>query len=348
MDDTKDDTEAAAPERGSSRHSGEAGVSVAFGAAVTTVSTAQAALIDAVVDLVVEVRDRVLRRRGLVGTDLGRTAAKEVLAEAKRCAVLEVQVKGGYGVQEARGLVGLAVTPHRLRDVISGGMRRGEASWPLVQHFWQGSGQLTEDQRHLVATSLFGEDEGLAVEERRDADGRLRVGEAWSHAEFRAACDREVTAAEGLDVAAERERRRRAYAARTTHLRLHDDGTGSLSIRGPATTMAAIYQRIDTGARNARSSGDERTLGHARAPGAPGQDGGTPRGQHQPSTRPDVHHPAGSDRGHADARLHPVPARPGGGRPADAPGPGQPCRVCRLRRSRRSDRATATRPATAP
>ena len=242
----------------------EAEVSVRFGAAMSTVSTAQAALIDAAVALVIEVRDRVLVRKGLVGVELGRTTAKDVLAEVKRCAVLEVQIKGGYGVQEARSLVGLALAQHRLRGVITEGMRRGEASWPLVQHFWQGSGQLTEDQRHLVATSLFGDDEDLAVEERRDVDGRLRVGEAWSHAEFRAACDREITAAEGLDVAAERERRRRAYAARTAHLRLHDDGTGTLSIRGPVTTLAAIHERIDTGARNARGSGDERTLANLR------------------------------------------------------------------------------------
>ena len=81
-------------------------------------------------------------------------ACREVCAEVKRCAVLEVQIKGGYGVQEARSLVGLALAQHRFRGVITEGMRRGEASWPLVQHFWQGSGQLTEEKWGTSADEL--------------------------------------------------------------------------------------------------------------------------------------------------------------------------------------------------
>lgn len=250
----------ASPPSGSS----EALECAAFGDAVQASCAAQAGVLEAAVDLVIEVRDRVLARRELVGVELGKTAAKSVLADVKRCAVTEVQLKAGYGVTEARTLVALALAAERLRDVITDSMRRGESVWPLVRHFWETSAQLTDDQRFLVATALFGLDEGLAVPERLDPDGGLLTGEAWSHDSFTAACDREVAACEGIDVIAERERRRRAYAARTASLRLNDDGTGTLSVRGPIASLAAVYQRIDKGARNARAQGDERTLANLR------------------------------------------------------------------------------------
>lgn len=242
----------------------EAEACSAFGVALAEVSASQAAVVDAAVDLVVEVRDGVLERKGLTAVELGGTAVRSVLAEVKRCAVLEVQVKAGYGVSEARTLVALALTSVRLREVLTGAMRRGEASWPLARRFWESSANLTDDQRHLVAGALFGTEEGIAVPERLGPDGQLLLGRAWSHDEFIAACDLEVTACEGVDVTAERERRRRAYAGRSTSMRLNDDGTGTLSVRGPAAAMAAVYQRVDKGARNARALGDERTLANLR------------------------------------------------------------------------------------
>lgn len=247
-----------------SEASSEASECVAFGRALNAARAGQAAVLDAAVDLVLEVRERVLQKKQLVGVELGRTAARSVLADVKRCAVTEVQLKAGYGVTEARTLVALALAPDRLREVITGSMRRGESAWTQARHLWETSSQLTDDQRFLVATSLFGLDEGLAVPERLDLGGRLLAGVPWSHDSFTAACDREVAACEGIDVIAERERRRRAYAARAASLRLNDDGSGTLSVRGPLASLAAVYQRIDKGARNARALGDERTLANLR------------------------------------------------------------------------------------
>lgn len=235
-----------------------------FGEAVAAACAQQAAVIDAAVDLLLEVRDRVLERKRLTGVELGKTQARTVLADIKRCAVTEVRVKAGYGRAEARTLVAIALAPERLRAVLTGTMRRGEASWALVRYFWESSGALDDDQRYLVASSLFGTDPGLAVEERLDPDGTLLLGVAWSHEEFTAACDREVTGAEGVDVVAERERRRRAYAKRAATVRFNDDGTATLSVRGPAATVAAVAQRIDRGGRNAGALGDERTLANLR------------------------------------------------------------------------------------
>ena len=100
--------------------------------------------------------------------------------------------------------------------------------------------------------------------DRLDPDGNLSA-EPWGHARFAAALDAEVTACESSDPAAERARRARAYAARRMTLKVHDDGTATLRITGPAATMVGAYQRHDRSARNLRKGGDPRTLDQLRA-----------------------------------------------------------------------------------
>lgn len=56
----------------------------ALGEALAQVCRAQAAVVDAAVDLVVEVRARVLERRGLTGSEPGGATARSLLAEIRR------------------------------------------------------------------------------------------------------------------------------------------------------------------------------------------------------------------------------------------------------------------------
>src|SRR5690606_37868401 len=48
-------------------------------------------------------------------------------------------------------------------------------------------------------------------------------------------------------------------------MRVHDDGTATLTVRCALTTGAAVYQRIDRCSRALRAGGDPRTLAQLRA-----------------------------------------------------------------------------------
>ncbi len=226
-------------------------------------SAADAAMIEAVVDVVEAVRERLLESKGLVGVELGRGQERSLDAEVRRAAVAEVEVLLGFGLTESQALVGVASAAGDLRAVILEALRRGDVTWPMVRVFWESSSRLGDSQRLLVATALFGQDRGLACEERLGPDGEL-ITRPWGDGSYRKACEREVRACEGTDVAGERERRRRAYARRRASIRVHDDGTATLSVTGPAVTMAAVHQRVERVARLLRGAGDERSLDNLR------------------------------------------------------------------------------------
>ena len=213
------------------------------------------------------VRDAVLDRRGLVGVELGRTQSASVEQEVRNLAVAELQLATGLGVTEARTMVTAAMAPSALRTVVDVALRSGEASWSLVRAFFERTTGLSAEQRMLVALALFGDDASLAHEDRLDPDGDLHRL-PWGHARFRAALDAEVTACESTDPDSERERRAKAYARRRVTLKVHDDGTATLRISGPAATLVAINQRVDRTARTLRREGDERNLDQLRTDSA--------------------------------------------------------------------------------
>lgn len=124
---------------------------------------------------------------------------------------------------------------------------------------------LSSDQKALVATALFGTEQALAAVERLDPDGDLQLGTPWPQAPFEAALTREVTACKGTDTTAERERRRRAYAARRASVRVHDDGTGTFSVRGPLHKILAAHARHDDVARSLRAAGHPDSLARLAA-----------------------------------------------------------------------------------
>lgn len=225
---------------------------------------ADAALVTSAVGIVDHCRPRVLERRGWLGVELNKTQQRGLLSETKRAAITEIQAATGFTTVEATSLVTLAMARSDLVSLVVEALLRGEASWAQVRRFvdkaFSGARDLSDDQRLLVATALFGTDEALAAPERLDPDGRLPVGEPWSHARYEAALDREVTACEGSDVAAEREKRARAYRSRRAWVRVHDDGTATLTIRGPAVPVVGTWARFDHIARNLRAGGADNTL----------------------------------------------------------------------------------------
>ncbi len=223
-----------------------------------------ARLLEAVADLIAAVEVAVLERKGLIGAELRRSQARVVDAEVRRLAVAEVEVALGFSVTEARHVVAVVSSGSELLGLVMDALRRGEVSWWMVRSFWDRTASLGPEARLLVAWALFGKDAATAAEERLDPDGELRVG-PWPQSCFDAALGREVEACRGQDVAGEREARRRAYARRRASVRLHEDGTATLSVTGPAATVVAAGQRVDRCARVLRRAGDSRTLQQLRA-----------------------------------------------------------------------------------
>ena len=196
--------------------------------------------------------------------ELSTTERRRWRTEAKRLCVAEVRVRLGLGEREARALIGVSCAPADVRDHVLGALGRAEVSWGLVRGFWERCGRLPADRVGLVAASLFGDEPETAAPERLDADGGL--GDApWQHADYWAALEREAVRVEGQDVQAERERRRAAYRARRSWLSVHDDGTATLSVTGPLTTMAGIHARVEHAVRALRKAGDPRTLDQLRS-----------------------------------------------------------------------------------
>lgn len=229
-------------------------------------SILDAAMLRSVRSIVDATRDHVLDRRDWIGLELNRTQTRAVRADVKRAAIGEVQHSLGFTVTEATSLVGLAMTGSNVVDLTVDALRRGEVTWAQVRRFWESaaapSRDLSAEQRELVAQALFGTTESLAAVERFDEDGMLQLRTPWDHTAFDAALEREVTACEGADVESERARRQRAHQSRKARVRVHDDGTATLIVRGPAVSIVGIHDRYDSIARNLRGQGHENPLHH--------------------------------------------------------------------------------------
>ncbi|AXH95227.1 hypothetical protein [Ornithinimicrobium avium] len=222
-------------------------------------SRAEADLVVAVRGVVERVQERERERRAGRGGPL--TGGSRALSRGVRLAAIgEIEVALGFSAWEAGLLVRAATAAEPLAGMVDAALRAGETTWVQVRWFYEKTASLEDDRRLLVAAALFGDDPGLAAGDRLGPDGDLH-GRAWSVPSFRAALDAEVTACRGSDVAAERAARARAYAARRTWTRVHEDGMATLSIRGPVASVLAAGQRLERGARGVRAAGDPRTLG---------------------------------------------------------------------------------------
>lgn len=229
-----------------------------------TRSGLDARLIEAARMIVAVTGDELLAHKGFSSVDeLTASQRRSWRAEAKSVACEEVRAALGCGITEARHIVGMACAPLTVRTHLLGALDRGEASLVQARAFWKRCGALPVEDAEAISESLFGSDPATAVPERLDPDDRLK-DRPWHDADFTAAVEREAVRAEGKDVVAERERRRRAYAARRAEMMVCDDGTGMLTLTGPLVSMVAIHARIDRVARLLRKKGDPRTLDQLR------------------------------------------------------------------------------------
>ncbi|WP_151524473.1 hypothetical protein [Serinicoccus kebangsaanensis] len=228
-------------------------------------SRAERRLLEVARELVAATGETLLGQKGFSSVEeLTAAERRRWRAEAKRLCVAEIRLRLGVGEREARAMTGLACAPADVRDQVLGALGRGEVTWSLVRGFWQRCGPLPAERAGLVAEVLFGTDPSTAAPERLDPDGDLRT-EPWQHTDYWATLEREAVRAEGEDVQAERERRRAACRRRRSWMSVHDDGTATMSITGPLTTMAAIHARVERAARALRKAGDERTLDQLRS-----------------------------------------------------------------------------------
>ena len=228
-------------------------------------SRLDADLLLAVRQVVQTCRAGVVADQGWDDTELTPGQGRTVQRDTKRRAITETFTALGLRTAEATTLVSLSMAAEEVQETVLAALDRGETRWTAqVQRFWEmtnsSARKLSEDQKLLVAMALFGTDPALAAVERFDPDGELTEDQPWPQAAFEAALTREVTACEGTDVVAEREKRRRAYRERRARIRVHDDGTATLIITGPVHKILAVHARHDDIARTLRSQGHPDTL----------------------------------------------------------------------------------------
>lgn len=228
-------------------------------------SLLDARMIMATTDLLGEAGTKALALKGFVSVDeLTATQRRQWRAHTKAVARLELEMRLGCSSSEARHLVGVASAPVVIRRLVVDALERGEASWEQIRLYWRKAGPLPHEAAEVVAETLFGTEVAIAAVERLDAEGAL-TRQPWQAAEFVAALQREVVRAQGVDVAAERERRRAAYEARTAEIVVSDDGSAVLTVVGSTLSLCAVHQRLDRAARLLRGQGDPRTLAQLRS-----------------------------------------------------------------------------------
>ncbi|MFX0539774.1 hypothetical protein ACOJ08_14230 [Ornithinimicrobium sp. Y1847] len=238
--------------------SGVSPVIVGVGQAHRAVREAEARLLSCIGQAYEQTRARVIARRDKVGVELSATAADQLHRETRACLVLELETALGVREHDARTLVSIATHGHQLQDILTATITAAETTLAQACRFWVTTAGLSSEQQVLIALVMYGPDPAVAATERLDHHGQFHH-QPWAHAEHEAALAREVMAAKGTDPASERARRMQAYNDRYTRVRINDDGTATLTIRGPAPTVIAAGQRLDAAATTLKVDGDERT-----------------------------------------------------------------------------------------
>ncbi|MGD8151166.1 hypothetical protein ACQE92_15555, partial [Ornithinimicrobium sp. Y1694] len=233
-------------------------VIVGVGEAHRAVREAEALLLSSIGAAYEQTRARVMARRDKVGVELSATAADQLHRETRACLVLELETALGVREYDARTLVSIATHGHQLQDILTSTITAAEATLAQVCRFWVATAGLSSEQQVLIGLVMYGPDPAVAASERLDPQGQFHH-QPWAHAQHEAALAREVMAAQGSDPASERARRMQAYNDRYTRVRINDDGTATLTIRGPAPTVIAAGQRLDAAATTLKVEGDERT-----------------------------------------------------------------------------------------
>ncbi|RIK12752.1 MAG: hypothetical protein DCC50_13035 [Acidobacteria bacterium] len=225
--------------------------------------TDDADLVEAVREVVERVEEVERQRRAERGGPVGR-GSRALSRTVRLTAMGDIEVALGFSAWEAGLLITAATAEEALARMVDGALRSGEATWVLVRLFYEKTASLEDEQRLLVAAALFGDDPELAAADRLDPEDQLH-GAPWSVPRYKAALDAEVAACRSVDVEAERAARARAYAARRARVRVHDDGTATLSIRGSVASVLGASQRLDRAAKGVHALGDPRLMDQLRA-----------------------------------------------------------------------------------
>lgn len=182
-------------------------------------------------------------------------------ARAKSLTRLELELVTGWGVRIAADMVSLASSPSPIWVPVREALARGEVTWFLVRRFLRAcaAAHLSHEEAAGVSNALFGSDPAVACTERLTSS-REFTGQQWRQREYFDALDREVAKASanhGDDAA---EKHEKVSAASELTVTADEDGTACVMLRCSTTQAAAIADRIESGARRARTAGDPRAL----------------------------------------------------------------------------------------
>ena len=215
--------------------------------AVADIRCGEVRLLDAVVALRSEIDHQLFGAGESTGSD---TRARHRRADSDAATVDELATASGMSRLYTHGLVRLAgAAPARVargREAVAA----GQVELRRVIDWYEATDHLTEEDALAIGDSVF--------TPRHDGTPR-------SASDFRRLLSRRVKQAEAADREARRQRTEEALAQRSSWATPADDGTGSLTVTGEATRVAAAHSRLDAAARRAKAAGDERSLSQLRS-----------------------------------------------------------------------------------
>ena len=215
--------------------------------AVADIRCGEVRLLDAVVALRSEIDHQLSGAGESTGPD---TRARHRRADSDAATVDELATASGMSRLYTHGLVRFAgAAPARVargREAVAA----GQVELRRVIDWYEATDHLTEEDALAIGDSVF--------TPRRDGTPR-------SASDFRRLLSKRVKQAEAADREARRQRTEEALAQRSSWATPADDGTGSLTVTGEATRVAAAHSRLDAAARRAKAAGDERSLSQLRS-----------------------------------------------------------------------------------
>ena len=215
--------------------------------AVADIRCGEVRLLDAVVALRSEIDHQLFGAGESTGPD---TRARHRRADSDAATVDELATASGMSRLYTHGLVRFAgAAPARVargREAVAA----GQVELRRVIDWYEATDHLTEEDALAIGDSVF--------TPRRDGTPR-------SASDFRRLLSKRVKQAEAADRDARRQRTEEALAQRSSWATPADDGTGSLTVTGEATRVAAAHSRLDAAARRAKAAGDERSLSQLRS-----------------------------------------------------------------------------------
>ena len=215
--------------------------------AVADIRCGEVRLLDAVVALRSEIDHQLFGAGESTGSD---TRARHRRADSDAATVDELATASGMSRLYTHGLVRFAgAAPARVargREAVAA----GQVELRRVIDWYEATDHLTEEDALAIGDSVF--------TPRRDGTPR-------SASDFRRLLSKRVKQAEAADREARRQRTEEALAQRSSWASPADDGTGSLTVTGEATRVAAAHSRLDAAARRAKAAGDERSLSQLRS-----------------------------------------------------------------------------------